>query len=73
MAILLWIFCISSLRRLESLAIATLLVALLYLLSHIPWQRFGQRLQQMWLFFLGLWLLLAVSAWPIALLARGHR
>lgn len=68
MAILLWIFCISSLQRLESLAIATLLVTLLYLLSHIPWQRFGQRLQQMWLFFLGLWLLLAVTAWPIALL-----
>lgn len=68
MAILLWIFCISSLRRLESLAIATLLVTLLYLLSHVPWQHFGKRLQQMWLFFLGLWLLLAVTSWPIALL-----
>ncbi|MDR7898297.1 energy-coupling factor transporter transmembrane component T [Thermosynechococcus sp. JY1334] len=68
MAILLWMFCISSLRRLDSLAIATLLVALLYLLSHVPWQRLGKRLQQMGLFFLGLWLLLAVTAWPIALL-----
>lgn len=68
MAIFLWMFCISHLQRWDSLAIATLLVVLLYTLSHLPWQRLGKRLEQMRFFLLGLWLLLAVTPWSILLL-----
>ncbi|AHB88674.1 ECF-type nickel uptake system permease component of energizing module NikQ [Thermosynechococcus sp. NK55a] len=68
LAIFLWILCISSLQRWPSLAIATVLVVLLYTLSHLPWERLGKRLRQMWLFFLGLWALLALTPWPMSFL-----